>query len=357
MAKTAGGGLTYLIGKLVAGFLSFLLGPAIGGAVFGFFLGMLVGLFEDLSIFLQIGDIAKAITQLPGMIAQLAGNPSMLVALFVDMITAHMTRCMLVNPYGRPDGTTDQWANWVAQRFFGQEPGGPDNRIVFGVACTVGSIVGYLVQQFLIGTGIAKVLGKMSELGKFAKLGKKLSDGAGALGKTVGRAADVAKGAVQKFTRGAGEAANRFLERVGLKRSDEFADSLTHCVIRMGSTNSCNRPDLHKVFGDAQVDDMLRREKLRKLSGLDEFPLDQQTHVLRTHTGRYDILPGETPAGKLFPGHWSDKRVLDAISDAADNGARRAGRGGTIWAEKVIDGYLIRAVISQGQKIITGRVV
>src|SRR3990170_3610126 len=113
MAKTVGGGLTYILGKLVAGFLSFLLGPAIGGAVFGFFLGMLAGLFEDLSIFLQIGEIAKAITQLPALIGQLFGNPGMLVALFVDMITAHMTRCMMVNPYGTPSGTPDQWANWV----------------------------------------------------------------------------------------------------------------------------------------------------------------------------------------------------------------------------------------------------
>jgi len=127
--------------------------------VFGFFLGMLAGLFEDLSIFLQIGEIAKAITQLPALIGQLFGNPGMLVALFVDMITAHMTRCMLVNPYGTPPGTTQEWADWVAKRFFGQEPGGT-NVVIFGVACTVGSIVGYMVQQFIIGTGIAKVLGK-----------------------------------------------------------------------------------------------------------------------------------------------------------------------------------------------------
>ena len=51
----ADGGLAYL-GKLVAGFLSFLAGPAINGAIFGFFLGMLVGLFEDLSIFLHFWE-------------------------------------------------------------------------------------------------------------------------------------------------------------------------------------------------------------------------------------------------------------------------------------------------------------
>jgi hypothetical protein len=148
-----------------AGFLSFLLGPAIGGAVFGFFIGMLVGLFEDLSIFLHIHEIFNSITQLPKMIGDLVGNPSLLMAMFVDMITGHLTRCMLVNPYGTPSGTPDEWADWVAKRFFGEEPGG-SNVLIFGVACTVGSIVGYLVQQFIIGTGIGKVLGKLKDDGK-----------------------------------------------------------------------------------------------------------------------------------------------------------------------------------------------
>jgi hypothetical protein len=31
-----------------------------------------------------------------------------MVAVFVDMITAHLIRCMLVNPYGTPSGTPDQ---------------------------------------------------------------------------------------------------------------------------------------------------------------------------------------------------------------------------------------------------------
>ena len=120
--------------------------------MFGFFLGMLVGLFEDLSIFLHIHEIFGAISQLPSLIGKLFGNPSISVAPFVDMSTAHMTGCMLVNPYG----TTAQWAAWVAARFFGSEPGGT-NVVIFGVACTVGSIVGYMVQQFIIGTGSAKV--------------------------------------------------------------------------------------------------------------------------------------------------------------------------------------------------------
>ena len=239
MAKTAGGGLTYLIGKLVAGFLTFLTGPAVGGAVFGFFLGMLVGLFEDLSIFLHIGEIFDAITKLPDLIGKLFGNPSMLVALFVDMINAHMTRCMLVNPYGTPPGTPDQWANWVAARFFGQEPGGT-SVVIFGVACTVGSIVGYLVQQFLIGTGIAKVLGKLTEVSKFASLGKKLADGAKAVTKTVRKAGQAAAGAVRKAMRGVAEAASDALEKIGVKWGDDMAGDFAKNVAAKGGCSFCH---------------------------------------------------------------------------------------------------------------------
>jgi len=94
-----GGGLTYLIGKLVAGFLSFLLGPVLAGAVFGFFLGFMAGLFDDLSIFLQIGDMFNAISQFPQMIGNLISNPGLIVSMFVDMITAHLMKCNIVNPY------------------------------------------------------------------------------------------------------------------------------------------------------------------------------------------------------------------------------------------------------------------
>ena len=208
---------------------------------------MLAGLFEDLSIFLQIGEIARAITQLPALIGQLFGNPGMLVALFVDMITAHMTRCMLVNPYGTPPGTTQEWADWVAKRFFGQEPGAT-NVVIFGVACTVGSIVGYMVQQFLIGTGIAKVLGKLGDAGKFASLGKKLSDGAKAVGKTVKKAGQAAAGAARKAMRGAAEAASDALEKLGIKWGDDMAGDFAKNVAAKGGCSFCHL--IGKKFDD-----------------------------------------------------------------------------------------------------------
>jgi N-acetylneuraminic acid mutarotase len=238
MKKTAGGGLTYLIGKLVAGFLSFLLGPAIGGAVFGFFLGMLVGLFEDLSIFLHIHEIFGAITQLPKLIGDLVGNPSMLMAMFVDMITAHLTRCMLVNPFGTPSGTPDEWAGWVAKRFFGEEPGGT-NVLVFGVACTVGSIVGYLVQQFIIGTGIGKVLGKLKDSGKFAELAGKLGIQTKALKKTTTATQKAAKATEKGLMRGTAEAATEALEKAGVKASDDAAGGFARTAARLGCSGAC----------------------------------------------------------------------------------------------------------------------
>jgi len=201
---------------------------------------MLVGLFEDLSIFLQIGEIAKAITELPRLIGQLAGNPSMLVALFVDMITAHMTRCMMVSPYGRPEGTMTQWANWVAELFFGGKPGGDDRSIVFGVACTAGSIVGYLVQQFLIGQGSRRSSGSRREVSKFASLGKKLADGAKAVTKTVRKAGQAAAGAVRKAMRGVAEAASDALEKIGVKWGDDMAGDFAKNVAAKGGCSFCH---------------------------------------------------------------------------------------------------------------------
>jgi hypothetical protein len=162
MKKTAGGGLTYLLGKLVAGFLSFLLGPALAGAVFGFFLGFMAGLFEDLSIFLQIGDIFKAISQFPQMIGNLTSNPGLIVSMIVDMVSAHLMRCNIVNPYLTQDSYGKD-ASWWGQRgvkkFWGEsdsEADGMGSAIVFSVACTVLSVTGWLAQSSIVKSGTMK---------------------------------------------------------------------------------------------------------------------------------------------------------------------------------------------------------
>ena len=282
---------------------------------------MLVGLFEDLSIFLQIGEIAKAITELPRLIGQLAGNPSMLVALFVDMITAHMTRCMMVSPYGRPEGTMTQWANWVAELFFGGKPGGDDRSIVFGVACTAGSIVGYLVQQFLIGQGSRRSSGSRREVSKFASLGKKLADGAKAVKDSVGKVTKVAKSSAQKFTRAAGEAAERFMKRVGLKGDDAF-EGLTRCVTRFGGSNSCDFPKIAKRFG-ADAETAARKMAAENPQGWTKF---------------CKRLCSDSPnAGDAFQlkrtGHWIDNKPpgtkLAEVDGAADVVIKNA--DGSIW--------------------------
>jgi hypothetical protein len=166
------------------------------------------------------------------------------------MITSHMTRCMMVNPYGTPPGTTAQWADWVAKRFFGQEPGGT-NVVIFGVACTVGSIVGYLVQQFLLGTGIAKVLGKLKDAGKFAGLAGKLSDGLTAVKSTVGKAASVAKGAAKKLTRGAAEAV------------DDAVGEFGRLGVKLGCAGACELfiKKFEDAFGSGGLDRVMQARK------------------------------------------------------------------------------------------------
>jgi len=128
---------------------------ALAGAVFGFFLGFMAELFEDLSIFLQIGDMFNAISQFPQMIGNLISNPGIIVSMIVDMVSAHLMRCNIVNPYlGQEDYGKDAswWGQRVVKKFWGEadpEAEGMGNAIIFSVACTVSSVIGYLVQQFI----------------------------------------------------------------------------------------------------------------------------------------------------------------------------------------------------------------
>ena len=141
----------------MAGFLSFFLGPALAGAVFGFFLGFLAGLFEDLSIFLQIGDMFNAISQFPQMIGNLISNPGLIVQMIKDMVNGHMMRCNIVNPYLTQDSygkDASWWGRRVVKKFWGEsdlEAEGMGDAIVFSVACTVSSVIGYLIRQFIVG--------------------------------------------------------------------------------------------------------------------------------------------------------------------------------------------------------------
>ena len=230
----------------------------------------------------------------------------MLVALFVDMITAHMTRCMLVNPYGTPPGTTEQWADWVAKRFFGQEPGG-SNVVIFGVACTVGSIVGYMVQQFIIGTGIAKVLGKLKDAGKFASLGKKLSDGAGPLSKMVNKAKAVGK-SIKGHLRGTAEAVQRALEDVGIKFTDGFWGKYARPAARMGCSPCHDWAKAVKRLMD-KFDNLVKNK-------LDDFKKGMLESKYRKHADDFGLDPND-----LSPAN------LDAFTDLARDAARSGRKG------------------------------
>ena len=128
------------------------------------------------------------------------------------------------------------------KRFFNApdpEGAGYGDAVVFAAACTVASIVGYLVQQFIIGTGIAKVAGKIGEV---TKLTGRLTDGIKALKTTVGNAARTAAASARGVLRGASEAINGFLKKIGVNWGDDIAAGVGHCVARFGATNSCDIP-------------------------------------------------------------------------------------------------------------------
>jgi hypothetical protein len=85
MATQTGGGLEYVIAGIVAGILAFLAGPEMAGGVLGFFMGFAAGLFEDLTIFLHLQEMWDAIQQLPKIIGQVLGDPSILLDVVQDM--------------------------------------------------------------------------------------------------------------------------------------------------------------------------------------------------------------------------------------------------------------------------------
>jgi hypothetical protein len=150
------------------------------------------------------------------------------------------------------------WADRVTKRFWGEsdpEAAGKGSAVVFAVACTVASVAGYLVQQFLVGTGIALAFSKVSA---FSKLTDMMQGAKKALKASAQKAAKVAKGAAKRITRGTAEAADGFLKKIGLKQVDDAFEAVARCVARLGAANSCHLNRLLDIQGISKkfVDDL-----------------------------------------------------------------------------------------------------
>jgi hypothetical protein len=245
MATQTGGGLEYIVAGIVAGILSFLAGAEMAGGVLGFFMGFAAGLFEDLTIFLHLQEMWGAIQQLPTIIGQVLGDPSILLAMIVDMVNGVLAKANLVNPFGPSAMTAASFADVLVKffwRIFDPSTVLPPltTADLFALSFAVSHLVGYFVQQFVIGTGLTKVLGHIKKAGTAV-------DGLKAAGKAVETGVDAVKAMqkrVNKIARMAGrsvgkpmaEATIMITEKLGLKWTDNMIADFSRLVAKRGDT-------------------------------------------------------------------------------------------------------------------------
>ncbi len=326
MATQTGGGLQYVIGGIVAGILSMFLGPEMAGGVLGFFMGFAQGLFEDLTIFLHLGELWDAIQQLPKLIGQVLGNPSVLLTMIVDMVDGVLAKANLVNPFGRSSMGAASFAD-VLVKFFWRlfNPSvvvpslGENDR--FGLSFGVSHLIGYFIQQFLVGTGLVKVFGKLNDLGKLGKVGKAVEAGVDAVKAAARKVARAAKAAIAGLGRGIAEAVERFLGRFALKSADDLAEGTARFVAKFGDDPAVLQKIADNVRYFGASDDALKLAK-NAPEGWDAF-LER-------------IVKGGD-AGDGFQlkrtAHWIDEKplgtVIDKVDDTADIVIRNS--DGSLW--------------------------
>src|SRR6266508_2500112 len=358
MATQTGGGLQYVVGQIVAGILAFLAGAEMAGGVLGFFMGFGQGLFEDLTIFLHLQEMWDEIQQLPKILGMILADPSILLSMVVDMVNGILAKANLVNPFGPSSKTATEFADVLVKFFwhlFDPSVVVPflTTADLFALSFAVSHLVGYFIQQFVVGTGLAKAFGKLQEAGKLSKLGSALEKAKDAVVGVAGKVKNAAASAAKKFLRGTADALDEALRKLGLKFDDGIEG-----LLRRAATHGCSFcgiDDLIKKFGKSNVETMLKREARRwSQTGVEKFSLERQIHILERHSS--SVLAGPLGKGSPFPSPWSDQKILDAAEHVADNPLKTTsntfGRPGWI-RYGVYDGEEIAVVIYPGDGIWT----
>jgi hypothetical protein len=237
-----GGGLEYVVEGLVASFLAFLTGPEMAGGVIGFFVGFGAGLYEDLTIFLQVQEMWEGIRQMPALIGQLIGDASLLLQMVEDMLDGILAKANLINPYGPSSMNATTFAAYLVEAFWwyvdpanNAFPSLPEEDR-FNLAFVVSHLTGYIIQQFIVGTGLLKVVGKLNDLGKFAKITKKLEGAVDTLKDTVGKVGRAAKATAKKAVSGVARTAAKLVDRLPFKWTDDMAEGLYRVAGRWGTS-------------------------------------------------------------------------------------------------------------------------
>lgn len=276
MATQTGGGLQYVIGGIVAGILSMFLGPEMAGGVLGFFMGFAQGLFEDLTIFLHLGEMWDAIQQLPKTIAMILGNPSVLLTMIVDMVDGVLAKANLVNPFGRSSMVATAFADVLVKffwRLFDPSVSVPSlgDKDRFGMSFAVSHLVGYFIQQFVVGTGLAKVAGLLKKAGTITDglkaVGKAVQGAAEVVGRVAKKIGQTVAGGARRLGRGLGEAlAEVAIEKLSLKWADDMIGDFGRSVAKHGR-------DLSQFIGK-KFDDMFRAFQTKLQSAFNKFKDD-----------------------------------------------------------------------------------
>jgi hypothetical protein len=239
MANTVGGGLQYIVGKLVGALLSFFTGPFIAGTVMGFFVGFVAGIFEDLSIFLQIGEIFEGLTKIGELIPTLISNPGMIFEMIKNSLYGIINKAFNFNPFGQGGYTVQEWLDNIiklVEDFF--DNWNIDNQTLkdfisadankFNVAFMAAHLVGYIIQQMMVGGFL--ILGKIADAagiaGDLGKIANSLKKAAKSVGGMVKKAAKSAKMIAKKILKKVADKVSDFIHKLPFNVGDDVGDSL-----------------------------------------------------------------------------------------------------------------------------------
>ncbi len=134
---------------------------------------------------------------------------------------------------------------------------------LFALSFAVSHLVGYFVQQFIVGTGAAKIAGMIKKAGSVVDglkaAGTAVETAVGAVKAVAAKAAKAAKAAAAKLMRGTSEAIDGFLKKIGVNWGDDVAVAVGNCVARFGAANSCYLDRLLRPFGKTFVESLHRQ--------------------------------------------------------------------------------------------------
>ncbi|UCE36064.1 MAG: EndoU domain-containing protein [Thermoplasmata archaeon] len=313
----------------------------------GFFTGFATGIFDDLSIFFQIGEIFNGLKEIGKLIPTLLFDTGLFFEMFKNSLYGIINKAFNFNPFNDGgDHTVQQWFDNITdlmEDFFDNWALNDQSNIdfistdenKFNLAFTAAHLVGYIIQQMMVGGFL--LLGAAADAagiaGKLGSITSKLKDGISAVGKMIKRGASKAKLVAKGFLNKVADKVCKYIDDLGMKLSKSAPGSFAVLVVGGGGRIV---DDIAK-YGKEIIENIAERAAKRIEAGLDAFHPSRQKHVLDRHSLN---VPGKK--GSTFPKGWSDPKILDSVEDVADTGKYvGSGTKGSKLYRKTIDGVEI----------------